>query len=496
MGMHSHLNKTTSSRNQQSREQGAGLRSVLPKKGAAVKVKRAAKARALPVEQAKDCGGFFTLLWERISQSELEGLNQRNHPAGRPTHVLARWQLVVAVLFHYTMSTAGTLGQNLWILFSINMAESSLSERRQALPLEIFEEVLKRVLRPIEKMKNKGQAYYRHWRLAAIDGVGFSLPNNESIRRSNCRKGGNQHDRAGFAKLTCAVLLELVMHNPLAAALGRNGESEWKLAQRLIQHVPAGSLLLADRLYGCGAFVVSLLKEFKGSDSHFLLRVKDGLKARRLKNLSDGSQLVQVEALEAGDTHRVAATVKVREVRATIQRRGFPAVFIRLWTSLLDPRKAPADELVRLYAERWEQELYFRELKLSLGVNDLLRSQTIQTATQEVAAMIIGSSLMAHERAKLKTGEVLQHRISLIKTWQILEPLWLTLLLGADILSEDQKQQLCERFYRLAARSRMAKKRCRTCPRVMRQPRQQFPRKRNQKSSTAPIRIKLAHNFL
>lgn len=493
--MHSHPKKTRSSKNKQPRGQRSGGRSALSKKAPKVKAKRAAKKRALPVEQAEHCGEFLSLLWERISQSELEGLNQRNHPAGRPTQELPRWQLLVGILFHYTLSLAGTFGQHLGILFSIDMAESSLSERRQALPFEVFEELLKRVLRPIEKMKNKGQACYRRWRLVAIDGVGFSLPNNESIRRSR-RKGGNQHGQVAFAKLNCAVLLELVMHNPLAAALGRNGESEWKLAQRLIQQVPPGSLLLVDRLYGCGAFVASLLEKFKGSDSHFLVRVKDGLKARRLKNLSDGSQLVQVQALEPGDTHRVAATVKVREIRATIQRRGFRPVSMRLWTSLLDPRKAPAGELVRLFPQRWEQELYFRELKSSLGINDLLRSQTIETTAQEVAAMIIGSSLVAHERAKLKTGEVLQHRISFMKTWEILQPLWLTLLLGADILSEDQKQQLCERFYRLAGKSSMAKKRCRSCPRVMRQPRQQFPRKRNQKSSTAPLSIKLVRNFL
>jgi hypothetical protein len=443
----------------------------------------------------KDSKGFLSLLLARISRAELQGLNQRSHAAGRSAYRLARWQLVAGLLFHYTLRLAGTFGEHLEILFSINMAESSLSERRQALPLEVFEELLKRVLRPIEKMKNKGQACYGRWRLVAVDGVGFSLPNNESIQGS-CRKGGNQHGRVAFAKLTGAVLLELMMHNPLAVALGRHGESEWKLAQRLIAQVPAGSLLLADRLYGCGAFVASLLERFKDSDSHFLLRVKEGLKAVVLKNLSDGSQLVQVESLEVGDTHRVAATVIVREIRATIKRRGFRLVRIRLWTSLLDPQQAPLKELVSLFTQRWEQELYFRELKSSLGINDLLRSQTLETAIQEVAAMIIGSSLVAHERAKLKTGQILQHRISLIKTWEILEPLWLTLLLGADLLTEDQKQQLCERFYRLAGKRRMGKKRCRSCPRVMRQPDQQFPRKRNQKSSTTPLSISPVHHFL
>src|SRR6267378_4900253 len=150
--MHSHPKETRSSQIKQSRGQHCG-------RSCSLKAKRAAKKRTLPLEQAEHCGEFLSLLWERISQSELEGLNQRKHPAGRPTHELSRWQLLVGVLFHYTLSLAGTLGQHLRILFSIDMAESSLSERRQALPFEVFEELLKRVLRPIEKMKNKGQAY-------------------------------------------------------------------------------------------------------------------------------------------------------------------------------------------------------------------------------------------------------------------------------------------------------------------------------------------------
>src|SRR5207245_1309110 len=109
----------------------------------------------------------------------------------------------------------------------------------------------------------------------------------------------------------------------------------------------------------------------------------------------------------------VAETMQVREIYATIRRRGHRAVGLRLWTSL-PVGEASAQELVHLYMSRWEQELYFRELKWHLGVNDLLRSQTPETAAQEVAAMIIGSSLIAHERAKLKPGEELQHRVSFI----------------------------------------------------------------------------------
>jgi hypothetical protein len=439
-------------------------------------------------ELKQDGGGFLTLLLERISLAELNGLNQRKHPAGRPIRLLERGPLLAALLFHYTVTWAGTFAEHLFVLLGISMSESTLSERRQALPFCVFEELLRRVLRPIVGLRPEHPASYKEWRLAGLDGVNFSLANTKQINRTT-RKGANQRGKAAFAKLPCAVLLELALHNPLAAALGRQGESEWKLALGLLDQVPERCLLLADRLYGCAAFIVAAMTKLIERQSHFLVRVKEKLKARPIKRLADGSQLVEVNALVAGDTHKIAATVVVREIRATIKRRGMRTVHIRLWTSLLDPKQGPAEELLRLYMSRWEQELYFRELKRELGINDLLRSQTVDTAAQEVAAMIIGGSLIAHERATLKPGEGLQQRISFIKTWETLEPLWLTLLLGADLLTEEQKQQLCERFYQLAARRAMAKKRTRSCPRVMRQPFQPWPRKRRQKTVTSPLRI-------
>jgi len=272
--------------------------------------------------------------------------------------------------------------------------------------------------------------------------------------------------------------------------MGWKGESEWKLAQALLDSLPEHCLLLADRLYGCGAFLVSAWERLQKRQGHFLVRVKQGLKiVREIRRLADGSRIIEIKALDPDHPHRVAATLQVREIKATIHRRGHRPVPLRLWTSLLDEKQAPARELVELYATRWEQELYFRELKRELKLHSLLQSQTPQTAAQEVAAMIIGSSLIAEERSKLKPGEQLSHRISFMKVWETLEPLWLTLLLGADILTEAQKQELCQRFYALASTRGMAKKRTRSCPRVLRQPKQRWPQKRNQTSSTAPLKI-------
>mgnify|MGYP001366377938 CR=1 FL=1 len=423
-----------------------------------------------------------------MSWDDFKSLKQRKHRAGRPTHSLSRAQLLVGLLFHYTVTWAGTFAEHL-LLLGIVIAESTLSERRQALPFAVFEELLARLLRPLAHASKA--AFYQGLRLVAVDGIEFSLPNTRAVNQK-CRKGGNQRGRAAFAKLRCAALVELVMHNPLAARLGLAGESEWKLAQGLLASLPEACLLLADRLYGCAAFIGMALKVLRVRRGHFLVRVKLRLKVQRqIRRLKDGSRLVEIAVMDPEHPHRVAERVTVRDIQATVQRKGYKAVKVRFWTSLLDAKQAPAEELVRLYMSRWEEELYFRELKRELGTNDLLRSQTVETAAQEVAAMVIGSALIAGERATLRPGEELSHRISFIKTWETLEPLWLTLLLGADLLTEPQKQQLAERFYWLASQRKMAKKRSRSCPRVLRQPMQAWPRKKNQESHAGPLNVQV-----
>lgn len=456
------------------------------------RVRAGKKARAsAPATSStfKDSTGFVRLLLERItleSLQELDGI--RRHPAGRKAAKLTRTQLLIGLVFHFTLHLSGTLGEHLFLLTGIRMAQSSLSERRGALPFEVFKELLKRVLRPLRQGTEARQGYYKGLHLVAIDGVNFSLPNTPDVQ-ARCRKGGNQRSRAAFAKLACAVLVELAVHNPLAARLGLAGESEWCLAKQLVGQLPNHCLLLADRLYGCGAFVVAVLAHLKEVSGHFLFRARDSIKAKRLQRLKDESWLVEIAALETGSRHRVAERVVVREIYVRVQRGKNRPHRLRLWTSLLDEKKYPAKELAELYTQRWEQELYFRELKHQIGVNDLLKSQTVETAAQEVAAMIIVTSLVAEERSKLKTGEDLNTRISFIKTWQMLEPLWLTLSICSDLLSEDQKEQMADRFRSVMSRLKMQKKRARSCPRVLRQPIQPWPRKKLQREHSGPVSI-------
>ncbi len=83
---------------------------------------------------------------------------------------------------------------------------------------------------------------------------------------------------------------------------------------------------------------------------------------------------------------------------------------------------------------------------------------------------MLGSALLAAERARAAAGQVPVLRVSFVKVLEMLRPLWLTLALGEDLLTERQKDQLVRRFYEQMRCCVTAPRRSRSCPRAVRQP--------------------------
>jgi hypothetical protein len=209
-------------------------------------------------------------------------------------------QVLPTLTFH-VMQDAGTLAEHLFQLFRTPLADSSWSDRRQRLPWEIFAELMRRALRPRATPRQHREAFWRGWRLVGLDGTQFSLINTPQVT-ATVEKAATRRGRAAFAKLTTAVLLEIGLHNPVAAAVGRKGESEWALGQRLLAQLPARALLLGDRLYGVTAFARQAQVACARVGSHFLLRASRAVKPRVSKRLPDGSRLVRL-AIRAARSH-------------------------------------------------------------------------------------------------------------------------------------------------------------------------------------------------
>jgi DDE family transposase len=382
--------------------------------------------------------------------------------------------LLAALTFHVRQG-AGTLAEHFAELFDAPLSDSSWADRRARLPWEIFAELMRRVLRPKATTRQR-EAFWRGWRVVALDGTQFSLTNTPQVLTTFV-KAQTRRGRAAFAKMTAAVLLEVGLHNPLAAAIGRHGESEWALAQQLLAQLPTHALLLGDRLYGVAAFVVHARAACTRVGSHFLLRVSRSTKPRLVKRLTDGTRLVQIAYRARHRPGQILEWIEVREIRVRVGRNGHRAHELRLWTSLVDPRTAPAIELAQLYAQRWEHELYFRELKRHVRKTDVLQSHTIETAAQEIAALVLISAVLAGERLRAASGQLPVLRISFTKVLeQCVKPMWLYLDLGHGILTEVQITQILKRGYARMRRYVTPPRRARTCPRAVRQPIQAWPR--------------------
>lgn len=393
----------------------------------------------------------------------------------RPPGVSA-FELICSLIFH-VVAGPGKFAAHVKQLTGKVITDGALSQRRAVLPVEVFEGMMAAALQPKANPKGHPDAFYQGLRLCGIDGSTFSVTNTPQVKKT-MRKARSRRGRAAFPKVGVAVMVELGLHNPLAAALGSDGESEMVLAKRVVASQPKDSLLISDRYYGMPALLVDLPAE---AERHFLVRVKANLHRRLLEILPDGGARVEIGS---GDKTRV-----VREILARVQRgAGGAFTTVRLWTSLLDWQRYPAQELVALYGRRWEQEIFYKELKVDMRSTPCLQSHTPLTAMQEIAALILAYAVLVDYRMEAaKVGEVGVLRISFLKTFALVQGLWQFLEVSADLLGPEKVRLVVRRTLKRIAEAAIPKRRRRSCPRALRQPVSSWPRLRKNTYRNGPI---------
>jgi hypothetical protein len=161
---------------------------------------------------------------------------------------------------------------------------------------------------------------------------------------------------------------------------------------------------------------------------------------------------------------------------------------VRLWTRLLDWKRHSATELVALYGLRWEQEIFYKELKVDLRSTPCLQSHTPLTAMQEIAALILAYAVLVDCRIQTaKVGVVGVLRISFLKTLQVVQGLWQFLEVLADLPGSEKVRRVVRRALRRIGEAAIPKRRPRSCPRALRQPVSRWPRLRKKRYHEGPL---------
>ena len=107
------------------------------------------------------------------------------------------------------------------------------------------------------------------------------------------------------------------------------------------------------------------------------------MKPRHVETLEDGSWLAELKP--SGNAGRHAEGLTIRVIDYEIDDGRDNDTGYRLFTTLLDPNDAPAEELAVAYAQRWEIEAAFDELKVhQRGPRTVLRSKSPDLVLQEI----------------------------------------------------------------------------------------------------------------
>ena len=228
-------------------------------------------------------------------------------------------------------------------------------------------------------------------RVVAWDGTGMDVPGTAgNVAAFGCTAGGGP-------QLRLLALIECGTHALIDAAFdGWARASEQVLARRLLHALRPGMLLLADRNFpGWGLWGLAA-----ATGAQLAWRVRKSAVFTPLDPLPDGSFLSVLPTpadarrgwkLRARGLPQAGHRVRVIEYTVTVTAAGGAnrTEAVRLVTTLLDPRMAPAAELAALYHQRWEAETSYGELKTRLrGAGFFLRSRIPDLACQEMWAFL------------------------------------------------------------------------------------------------------------
>ena len=257
-------------------------------------------------------------------------------------------------------------------------SKSGIFQARVRLGFEPVEALFRRVARPLAEPA-VSDCWLAGRRLVAIDGMCLDVADTIENDAWFGRAGVNKGERAAFPQARVVALAECGTHVMFDAVVGAYSTAENTLARELVDRLQPGMLLLADRGF-CG-FPLWARAAATGAD--LLWRAMGNMKPRHIETLSDGTWLAELRP--AANAGRTTAPLTIRVIDYQLDDGRPNDTKYRLFTTLLDPTEAPAVDLAVAYAQRWEIESTFDELKThQRGARTVLRSKSPDLVLQEI----------------------------------------------------------------------------------------------------------------
>jgi hypothetical protein len=230
-----------------------------------------------------------------------------------------------------------------------------------------------------------------------IDGTTVSAPDTPKNQRAY-PQSRSQKPGCGFPLIRLLGVFSLSTGVLLDYAKGNKHQHELRLLWKLLDQFKPGDLAVADRGF-CSYVLLALLLRL-GVASLFRLH------QRRPADLRQGQRLGKNDRrftwlkppqkprwLPQSWWKKIPAQLSVRVIRFNLSCPGYRPESVTLVTTLLDPQQYPAHDIAQLYTRRWKIELWFRDIKTSLGM-EVLRCKSPGMLHKELEMFFIAYNLI------------------------------------------------------------------------------------------------------
>jgi len=266
---------------------------------------------------------------------------------------------------------------------------------------------------------------WRGLRVLGVDGTRFAVADSDANKEAfHKHTGGNGTSAYPLMRVVAVMLLNSRLC--CDAEMGSFGESELAVAAPLWERIADNSLTVVDKGFFNAPTLVPLA--MKGTNRHWLTRSRVNTKWKVIRELGVGDQLVEL-SIDSHARRNKPHLPKTWTMRAIHWRDRPDGTAKYLVTSLLDPATHPADELRKMYVERWEQELAFDDLKTEqLEGSHVLRSRRPEGVRQEVWGTLLAYNLIRLEMAAVaQKADVAPRRVSFLQSLRLIRDEWLWL---------------------------------------------------------------------
>jgi len=231
-------------------------------------------------------------------------------------------------------------------------------------------------------------------RVVVVDGTGVSMPDtaeNQQIWPQNRQ----QKPGCGFPQAFICACFNLQTGALLSYKLGNKKSSELLMLREQWSTFNSGDIFLGDKGF-CSYYDVSKLAD-KGVDSVFTLA------KRKLVSTQDADQILGEDDLlihwpkpkwtkqlsySKDEWLALPEKLVLRQIKVSVKEPGFRTRSFHIITTLTDTKNYNAETIADLYFQRWDIELFFRDIKTTMGM-DILRCKSPSMIRKELLMYFI-----------------------------------------------------------------------------------------------------------